>query len=689
MADSERVHRLWLAAILLCTLGVYLPSLANDYTYDARHYAMGTTPDGAPNYMVHELRPITEYFKKPMRYRVGEGGRGFRPVTVYSYALMHNLLKPAAGPGHVGPIEAPAWASHLLDLLLHVLATWLVYLLVVEVAGRGPPALVAAAVFGLHALRSDVVLSIVGRAEIFGLLFGALGTLLYLRALQREGVGRRAQQVLALMCMFLSFCSKESAVAWAVFLPLLVWARYVQRDKQRDEQQPFPWGATVERWLWICVLPLACFLILRGLMLAEHLDREFIVGYRQNPLHHVEGPQVFATAVMMLGYGLYKVFLPFHLACDYGAHVFPIVELGDYRFLSAGLVLVAVLALGLWVARRAPLVFLAMASFLGFAFVTSNIPVLAEANFAERFYYTPAVGVSFLAAFAASKLRPGRIRLVALGLLGIWLVVSAGLCFKRSLSWRDNETLFQNDVLAQPRSVSIRMYLSGFARKRGHMKGWKHHLDKALEIDDRSPDPLNSMGAWHIAAGQPQEAIKYLIRGTRSPYYNRRMNGPWIHTNLADAYLALGQVKKAETALEEVLRCDHTRIDALQRVLELIAEAGDRQRLFERLQKGREHLPDAAPLLDMYQGRLAFLHGNYGAAAQLLGRSLPVVDQIWDPADGIEPLVRGWYALARSLLVLDRPAESAPIVQRFLGDPRLQPKERQMFQRLAQDLRRR
>ena len=134
MADSQRVHRLWLAAILLCTFGVYLPSLANDYTYDARHYAMGTTPDGAPNYMVHELHPITEYFKRPMRYRVGEGGRGFRPVTVYSYALMHHLFKPAAGPGHLGPIEAPAWPSHLLDLLLHVLVTWLVYLLMVEVA---------------------------------------------------------------------------------------------------------------------------------------------------------------------------------------------------------------------------------------------------------------------------------------------------------------------------------------------------------------------------------------------------------------------------------------------------------------------------------------------------------------------------------------------------------------------------
>ena len=117
--------------------------------------------------------------------------------------------------------------------------------------------------------------------------------------------------------------------------------------------------------------------------------------------------------------------------------------------------------------------------------------------------------------------------MVALVLLAIWLVVSTGLCFKRSLDWHDNETLFQNDVRAQPRSVSLRMYLSGFARRRGDMEEWKHHLKEALKIDDRSPDPLNSMGAWHITAGQPQEAVKYLIRGRRSPYYNARMHGPW------------------------------------------------------------------------------------------------------------------------------------------------------------------
>ncbi len=91
VTGSRQAHRLWLAAILLGTFLVYLPSLGNDYTYDARHYAMGTTPDGAPNYMVTELRPITEYFRRPMHFGVSGEGRGFRPVTTIGHRSMSGV----------------------------------------------------------------------------------------------------------------------------------------------------------------------------------------------------------------------------------------------------------------------------------------------------------------------------------------------------------------------------------------------------------------------------------------------------------------------------------------------------------------------------------------------------------------------------------------------------------------------
>ena len=47
----------------------------------------------------------------------------------------------------------PAWPHHLGNVLLHVAATLLAYLLVRAFTGPGIAALLAAAVFGLHALR--------------------------------------------------------------------------------------------------------------------------------------------------------------------------------------------------------------------------------------------------------------------------------------------------------------------------------------------------------------------------------------------------------------------------------------------------------------------------------------------------------------------------------------------------------
>ena len=230
-------RRLWLGAILLLTFLVYAPGLGNDYTYDGRHYARGITDDGQPNYMVQEWRGLAEYFRRPMHYRVNPG-RGYRPVTVISYAALHSLFKDARG-------EAPAWPSHLLDVILHVLATWLCYLLLVQLVGAGPPALLATLVFGLHALRSDVVLSIVGRADILGFVLGAAGLLTFLAALGRAGAGRWLFLVSSTVLLFLSYCSKESAVTWAPFLPVFAAARAWQRGEGVAWRQVLSMGLPV------------------------------------------------------------------------------------------------------------------------------------------------------------------------------------------------------------------------------------------------------------------------------------------------------------------------------------------------------------------------------------------------------------------------------------------------------------
>ena len=94
MSSPDRPSRtgLWLALVLVVSFGAYAPALLNGFTFDDAVYVKAQTQAGVPNPMVAELRPLPEYFERPMNVGVSYT-RGYRPVTVYSYALVHHLFR--------------------------------------------------------------------------------------------------------------------------------------------------------------------------------------------------------------------------------------------------------------------------------------------------------------------------------------------------------------------------------------------------------------------------------------------------------------------------------------------------------------------------------------------------------------------------------------------------------------------
>ena len=111
--------------------------------------------------MVAELHPVERYFSVPYWHGVAERSRLYRPVTVLSFALRHEV------------VGDDARVAHAINLLLHGLATLLAYALV-RGLGAGPRlAGVAALCFGVHAIHSEVIAAVSGRAEL--LAFCALG----------------------------------------------------------------------------------------------------------------------------------------------------------------------------------------------------------------------------------------------------------------------------------------------------------------------------------------------------------------------------------------------------------------------------------------------------------------------------------------------------------------------------------
>ena len=106
------------------------------------------------------------------------------------------------------------------------------------------------------------------------------------------------------------------------------------------------------------------------------LEGEPYVDYIANPLWHEPfGTRIF-TATKVWGYALLLTLFPFELACTYGAGVFDLVTVPlETGFLISLVCLLAILIGGVRALFRQPLLFLAATTFLGFSFVTSNVPI--------------------------------------------------------------------------------------------------------------------------------------------------------------------------------------------------------------------------------------------------------------------------------------------------------------------------
>lgn len=537
-----RRPRLFLSILILFTFGVYSPCLFNGYVYDDADIVRAPSVIGFKNEMVAEVQPIGKYYSSHLGEGVAGMGRGYRPTTVLSWALVHAATRSSEDSILPDGPRAPAWPQHFVNVALHCLAVWLTFQMLVLLVGVSTEALLGTAVFGLHALRSDPVISLVGRAEILGYVFGVLGLLAYVAALRRRGGVRFAFLSGTGVALFLSFTAKENSAPWVVFLPLFVLAMgWLKRGEMPSlKEQALPWLVGV-------VPP---FLIFLGLYFAATSGLgEFAPNYQANPLWYLEDQRI-GTGVMVMGYGLYKLLMPFSLACDYGAEVFIMVEsLMDPRFLGALVVMVGFLGFGVARGKGHPLVFLAVAMFFGFTFVGSNILFPIETIFGERLYYTPGLACSFLVVWLAGRLRGTSMQTAGAVVLGLWCVVCSGVILKRDFDWRDNASLFAADVISQPRSLSMLIAQRPELEFRQPVR-WKKCLDEAYALNPTDPSVLREMALFLNSKEQFAEAQKFATEGLASKHPDAAEMKHELHVHLGRSFEGQKQLAAAEQAFQ-------------------------------------------------------------------------------------------------------------------------------------------
>lgn len=484
----------WLFVVLLVTFAAIAPSVANDFTYDDRWVAMGE--DGRHhNPMVAELQPLGVYFESHYWRGTTDHSRLYRPATILSFALRHAMVG-----------DNPQ-VAHLINIALHLLATALVCLLLRGIRCSGPVAALGALFFGLHAVHSEVVATVVGRSELLAFCGGAGAVLLLSK--DTTGGARIARWSAALACFSVAVFAKESALVWIPFAACFALARRWSLPGDTTPQTANI--ASIVISALALLTPAAAMLILRAHMLADlPPDVAWNADYTVNPIFGVDTTSRMLTAGMVWGFGLVVTCLPLWLAADWGAGVMPIVSgLSDpaaLLTLVAALALGTLLVAGLWRAKRRPAAFLCATTFLGFSIATSNLLFPIGTIYGERLMYAPSLAISFAVAWIASRLRSQHVPL-ALGAAGVWIGLSTLMLFERCSVWRDNATLVHHEVHNQPNSVRMRVQSALLLAESGRTATAATHLEHAVRLDPGCVDAWGHLGDLRAEAGNTDAAI--------------------------------------------------------------------------------------------------------------------------------------------------------------------------------------
>jgi tetratricopeptide (TPR) repeat protein len=378
-----------------------------------------------------------------------------------------------------------------------------------------------------------------------------------------RGVARAARWGGAALLLFAAFASKENALAWAAFLPLCALAADSSDGQPISARRAL---AHLGRAAAVAGPPLALFLLLRARALADMPEHDF-VNWLSNPLYFTGAATRICTAIAIWGYGLWLSLCPFHLVSDYGPVTFePIATPLSWKVALAALALLAWLAIGLRRARRAPLLFLSMSCFLGFSFLTTNIPLAVGTVFGERLYYTPSLGIAFLAAWVfgvAGRARPACALVVA-----VWAIACGVVIQGRNRAWHDDLTLLETDVRQNPRSVRLLDTAASIASTRGDLARAEALWKQALALEPEYADAMSNWAAALGMRGRYAEAEQLLLRALAAPA-PKHQRPESTHTNLGLVYEATGRTDAAWEEFVQAFRIAPTSAGAHQPLLRL------------------------------------------------------------------------------------------------------------------------
>jgi tetratricopeptide (TPR) repeat protein len=498
----------------------YANTLASGFAFDDLKYIV-------PNESIRSLANFTSFLD------MSEGGKGYRPLRNFVNALNY----AACG------LDPAGW--HLVNVLLHVAATALVYRVARRLFGAGTlAAAVATILFAVHPIHTEAVANVSGRKDILATIFFLLGWLAFAAARETP---RRRYFVAVFSCLVLGFLSKEMALS----LPIVLFLHDVAFGK--DDAAP----KTGVRWAAARAISTlrrhALFYGTFGAGLA--LAALYLIVLKPPSAQTWWGGSPatnFLTVACIHVHYVKLLFLPTTLVGDYTFNVFPVtadaLDPASLAALVAVLALVAgaVATLGKW---RLP-AFCVLFHFVTLLPVSHLKPHHELAG--ERFLYLPSIGFALLSASAiASFVRAMGARRVALAFVLPLVLLYTGRTFARNLDWKNDKTFWAKTIEDAPLCARAHRNLAFHLFKEGRQDEAFASMRRSMEIEPDSGASHFNLAIMLEQSGKPEQAIPHYETAEKHFRFKEM-----ALLNLGILYGRLGRLDDAERHFRKLTEVD-------------------------------------------------------------------------------------------------------------------------------------
>jgi protein O-mannosyl-transferase len=495
------------ALFLFAGLVAYFTAFDNEFTnWDDQGYVYENPL--VTDFGLHQIKPIFTTLNIAGNYH---------PLTILSLGINH-----AAGNGE-------AWTFIIMNVLLHIVNTWLLYRIVMQLGGTSLAGIATGLMFLLHPLHVESVAWVSERKDVLYTLFWLLSWQSWIQWRKSADTG---MYLLAMVFFILSCLSKGMAIT--------LTGVYMLTDVFQSKN--FKVLTQKSYWVYL-ILPFLISLVFGYVAILSQRSQGTIV----------ESSQYSAIeSILLASYGymfyLWRMLIPYGLGAFY-PYPAPAGTAFPTEVYVAPFAIVALLVLAWYSLRHSFAFVFTLAFYTGCISIVLQILPVGMAITADRYFYVASIGFCMGFGWLLQYIASHKGNTTAYASMGLIALTWTGLTARQADTWQNSITLFENVIRYHPRaSVGYNNIgtILGIEKKDSEAI-WYYR--KAVEYNPRYSEAWNNMGILYKDLGNIDSAL-YCARKALELYpgYTNALS------NLGNIYFTLKEYDLSAQQFLEVTR---------------------------------------------------------------------------------------------------------------------------------------